>query len=168
MAQGPQKREPRRFEPPPWEREQFERLEQERRERESREQEAARAATVRTRASSPETAGPQASDEGHAEEPGAEAGAGPDAASVEMMLSALKAEEPPAVAGAWRFGLIAAAFVGTVGLMLVIWGMVALARSAGGGPAGIMGATIMSVMGGLFVGLAAWMGARSLKQRGVL
>jgi hypothetical protein len=84
------------------------------------------------------------------------------------MLVALKAEEPPAVQGAWKFGIVAAAFVGAVGLMLLIWGMVALARSAGSGPAGVMGATIMSVMGGLFVGLAAWMGARSLKQRGVL
>jgi hypothetical protein len=87
---------------------------------------------------------------------------------VEAMLLALKAEEPSAVESAWKFGLIASVLVGTIGLMLVIWGMVALARSVGSGPAGIMGATIMSVMGGLFVGLAAWMGARSLKQRGVL
>jgi hypothetical protein len=159
MAHGPQRREPRQFEPPPWEREQFERLERER----------AREAPAPVAEPGPPQAVPEA--EPPAVTPTAPAASpaeAPEIAGVDAMLLALKAEEPEAVADVWKYGLVAAAFVGTVGLMLVIWGMVALARSAGGGPAGIMGATIMSVMGGLFVGLAAWMGARSLKQRGVL
>lgn len=158
MAYGPQRREPRRFEPPPWEREQFERLDRERA-RDEQPSEPAPAALAES-VSAPvgqEAAEPATEREDVAPSPG-----------VDAMLLALKAEEPSVVAGAWRFGLVAAALVGTIGLMLVIWGMVALARSAGSGPAGIMGATIMSVMGGLFFGLAVWMGARSLKQRGVL
>ncbi|MBE0416328.1 MAG: hypothetical protein IBX63_01005 [Coriobacteriia bacterium] len=154
MVYGPQRREPRRFEPPPWEREQFERFEQEHAPatpRAAPESPFARPLGAEAEVPVPELAVPQT-----------------EAPGVDAMLLALKAEEPAVVEGAWRFGLVAAAFVGTIGLMLVIWGMVALARSAGSGPAGIMGATIMSVMGGLFVGLAAWMGARSLKQRGVL
>ncbi len=167
MAQGPHRREPRRFEPPPWEREQFERLERERAERERRELEeaAARAKAAALEQPPAEPAGsPVAAAPRRVAPPVA---AGPDEARVDAMLAALAVEEPPAVSDAWRFGLIAATFVGTVGMMLVIWGMVALARSQGGGPVGIMGALIVSVMGGLFVALAAWMGARSLKQRGV-
>lgn len=157
MAQTPQRRQPRRFEPPPWEREQFERLEQER----------ARAAETQ-RAERQEAPEPVAPATPHREPKPGITPPKPDEIGIDEMLMALKAEEPAAVEGAWRFGLIVAGFVGAVGLMLVIWGMVALARTAGSGPAGIMGAMIMSVMGGLFVGLAAWMGARSLKQRGVL
>ena len=174
MAQGPQRREPRRFEPPPWEREQFEQLERERQEREERAREAAEAVVPAPAQASPPAAPSTTTDTAEAR-PAVEPTSasqdhpeGPDSTRVDAMLLALKDEEPPAVQGAWKFGIAAAAFVGTVGLMLVVWGMVALARSAGSGPAGIMGATIMSVMGGLFVGLAAWMGARSLKQRGVL
>jgi hypothetical protein len=172
MAHGPQRREPRRFEPPPWEREQFEQLERERKGREQRAREAAEAARPAPAQAPPsppttvDVAGAQPVQEPASAPQGSPEGADP--VRVDAMLVALKAEEPPAVQGAWKFGLVAAAFVGTVGLMLVVWGMVALARSAGSGPAGVMGATIMSVMGGLFVGLAAWMGARSLKQRGVL
>jgi hypothetical protein len=159
MAQGPQRREPRRFEPPPWEREQFERLERERARDVPAEPERDPSAAPETEA--PRAVEPEPEPVGRRAEP-------PEVPGVDEMLLALKAEEPPAVESAWKFGLIASVLVGTIGLMLVIWGMVALARSAGSGPAGIMGATIMSVMGGLFVGLAAWMGARSLKQRGVL
>jgi hypothetical protein len=162
MAQGPQRREPRRFEPPPWEREQFERLERER----SRDVPVAKPEVDPPAA--PETEAPRAVEPEPESEPVARRAEPPEVPGVDEMLLALKAEEPPAVESAWKFGLIASVLVGTIGLMLVIWGMVALARSAGSGPAGIMGATIMSVMGGLFVGLAAWMGARSLKQRGVL
>lgn len=148
MAHGPHRREPRRFEPPPWEREQFERLERER---------AGGAAPAPPEPEAPTLPEPAAREPEPAGLPG-----------VDEMLLALKAEEPPAVEAAWKLGLVVAVLVGTIGIMLVIWGMVALARSAASGPAGIMGATIMSVMGGLFVGLATWMGARSLKQRGVL
>ncbi|MDF1542050.1 MAG: hypothetical protein RQ731_03025 [Anaerosomatales bacterium] len=158
MAHGPQRREPRKFEPPPWEREQFERLERER----------TRDAPPRERDPEEPVADALAPAEPEAAGPAAERQEAPSVPGVDAMLLALKAEEPSAVEGAWRFGLVAAALVGMIGLMLVIWGMVALARSAGSGPAGIMGATIMSVMGGLFFGLAVWMGARSLKQRGVL
>jgi hypothetical protein len=158
MAQGPHRREPRRFEPPPWEREQFERLEQE------RARDVPPAQPEPDPSVAPETEAPRTVEP----EPIARRAEPPEVPGVDAMLLALKAEEPPAVESAWKFGLIASVLVGTIGFMLVIWGMVALARSAGSGPAGIMGATIMSVMGGLFVGLAAWMGVRSLKQRGVL
>ncbi len=155
MAQGPNRREPRSFEPPPWELEQFERLE---RERSRREQEAApEPVTVPV----PEPAG----------ESTVSAGSVPDEADpaeLDAMFLALKAEEPPAMEGAWKFGLVSAALVGFIGLMLVVWGAVALARTVGSGPAGVMGAMIMSVMGSMFVALAAWVGVRSLKQRGVL
>jgi len=159
MANGPQRREPRRFEPPPWEREQFERLERER----ARDVVPVAPEVAPDAEARPEPATPEPKPSATEPEPGP---AGPP--GVDAMLLALKAEEPSAVEAAWKFGLAAAVLVGTIGFMLVIWGMVALARSAGSGPAGIMGATIMSVMGGLFVGLATWMGARSLKQRGVL
>lgn len=158
MAHGPHRREPRRFEPPPWEREQFERLERER---------AGDAAPAPPEPEAP-TLPEAVSGTGARPEPAAREPEPAGLPGMDEMLLALKAEEPPAVEAAWKLGLVVAVLVGTIGIMLVIWGMVALARSAASGPAGIMGATIMSVMGGLFVGLATWMGARSLKQRGVL
>lgn len=175
MAQEPQGREPRRFEPPPWEREQFEELERKLAERERAAAQELESETAQ--GDIPEPAQPQ---EAEPEPPGeaapkadAQRGAPiadrPAASSeIETMFLALKAEEGRSGGGIWKLGIAAGVFVGTIGVMLVIWGTVAMARSQGHGPVGTMGAMIMSLMGGLFIGLAAWMGLRSLRQRGVL
>lgn len=152
---GGRRREPRRFVPPPWEREQFERLELGRRdEKTGGRVEPGDSAEGARAAPDPGPRDPRRSSDG------------PDPARVDAMLVALRAEEPAGTKGAGGFALAVSVGVGALGIILVIWGMVALARTAGGGPAGIMGALIMSMMGGVLTGLATWLGARGFKQRG--
>ncbi|HET6497879.1 MAG TPA: hypothetical protein VFH17_02340 [Coriobacteriia bacterium] len=156
---GGQRREPRRFVPPPWERERFERLERERHAASPDEREDRPDPAEAVRAAIPAPSATGAPESGSVSE-------GPDSAQVDAMLAALRAEEPAGVRDAGKVALIVSGFVGVLGIMLVIWGMVALARSAGGGPAGIVGALVMSMMGGVLAALATWLGARGLKQRG--
>ncbi len=159
----PEKREARRFEPPPWEREQFEELA---RRRADEREKATSAPTSEEMAPAP--TGERESDpvSGGSTTTASEKGADPEA--FDMMIEALRKEEPEAAPGAWKIGLAAAVLIGTIGLMLVVWGAVALARAGPAGSAGVMGSMIISVMGVLFVALGAWAGLRSLRQRGVL
>ncbi|MDY0087672.1 MAG: hypothetical protein RBS78_03890 [Coriobacteriia bacterium] len=168
MAQEPSVPESKRFEPPPWEREQFEELERKLAQR-ARAAEQSAEVEVADAGERGEDARRRESPPSEPPTPEKEDGATTSrarGAEIETMLMALKAEEGPAAGEVWKLGLTASAFVCAVGVMLVIWGTVALARTQGRGATGTIGAMIMSLMGGLFIGLAAWMGLRSLKQRG--
>lgn len=159
---NPDKREARRFVPPPWEREQFEKLARETTDRKEKPAPSptAEEAVAPTAEQKPESAG------GHPGEVAPGKAIAPE--DLDKMIEALKEEEPDATQGAWRIGLAAAVLMGTIGLMLVVWGSVALARAGSAGPVGIMGSAIMSIMGAFLVALGAWMGVRSLQQRGAL
>ncbi len=176
MTYAPGKREVKEFEPPPWEREAFEQLARERRqaeeqsqrqEQQEQEQEPneqpgevlaeaamqafrAEAVAVDTDEASPEPAAPAS---------------GP---AVEVMLSALRAEEPDVTAAAGKLGIVAAVFVVAIGTMLIVWGAVALARTLEAGPVGWLGSGIMVFMGIGLVSLGIWLGGRSLRKQGVL
>ncbi len=162
MAAGPERREARRFEPPPWERDRFEELAGRDREQERTAQDLPAAEEAPPTGEREDAASPE-----RRAEP-APVGEKPPSAELDAMLLALKAEEPEALEGAWKVGLAAAVFMATLGLMLVVWGAVALARAGGAGAAGVMGSAIMTVMGALFAALGVWLGVRSLRQRGVL
>lgn len=171
MTPDPERREARRFEPPPWERDRFEELEKRTRaEDQSSEQRVAPATEPKTGQDTEEVEKRSTeSDPGSGD--GAGSGSsreGSSADEVEAMLIALRSEEPKALEGAWKLGMAASVFVTTLGLMLVIWGSVAMARAASAGAAGVMGSAIMGVMGALFAALGVWLGVRSLRQRGVL
>ncbi len=166
MTGIPEKREPRRFEPPPWEREQFEDLARRKAdEQEEAGKEESSAPSEEEASSLPAEEPGQELAEQQMRPPGAKEEIPPEA--FDMMIAALREEEPGATAETWKVGLAAAVLMGTIGLALVIWGAVALARTVGAGPAGVMGSAIMVIMGGLLVALSVWMGQRSLQQRGV-
>ena len=183
MTDSNDKREARSFEPPPWEREQFEQLERARAER-AEEQELAAALDRLTEESAPEAASaPEATDEAEQttaseREPQAAQAATPterpvDPGELDVMLLQLRAEEPEALTGFWKFGTIAAALVALVGSMLLIWGVVGFTRvgraaDAAGRTAGMIGAGTMVLFGLGFVGFGVWMAVRSLRQQGVL
>lgn len=163
MVDVPEKREVKPFEPPPWEREAFERLARE------REREARRDAPQE----SPPNLGEPAEPESGAEMVAAaveavSAADGAAAPQVDVMLMALKDEEPDALEGVWKVGLGSALFIGALGLMLLVWGAVALARTLEAGPAGWMGSIILGLLGTGFLSLALWLGGRSLRKQGVL
>ncbi len=153
MAPAPDKREARRFEPPPWERDRFEELAK-------RSEQQAPLADENPKPAAAEAVEQAREGEVPREERVPE--------NLEAMLVALRAEEPEALSEAWKVAAGASLVVITIGLMLVVWGAVAMARAGSAGAAGVMGSAIMTVMGALFAALGAWLGVRSLRQRGVL
>ena len=189
----PPRREARTFEPPPWEKDQFERLAKERSAQGAAERAAAEVLTegqdaasepaqevgvveaptvaVDTDAVGAEKSAPEPglsdSPLGSAAPSSRHSGGHVDEAQLAAMLAGLRAEEPPAMAGAWVIALISAMVMGAVGLVLVIWGIVALTRT-GLGPAGTMAGMVLLAFGLIFLGACAWLGLRTLRQRGVL
>jgi len=180
-----ERREARQFEPPPWERDQFERHKREQAEREAA-AEAARAQVLTEQdatrvaqeaAESPEpTAGAGA---GESSETGAIGSGGEvrvseaapqaeiDEKQVALMLLDLRAEEPPALEGAWVVNMAAGLIVALVGFASSIWGGVALSRR-GLPVAGTLGGFILLAFGLGFLGLGGWLIFKALRQRGVL
>jgi hypothetical protein len=84
-----------------------------------------------------------------------------------MMMMGLREEEPPALGGAWVIALVSAMVMGAVGLVLLIWGVVALTRP-NLGAIGTMAGTVLLLFGLIFMGACIWIGLRTLRQRGVL
>ena len=194
MADQSHRRSAKPFEPPPWEKEQFEELarERERAAQAAAEAEAAAAQAVAEAAAEHEQAEEQSSAPERPAEPAAvAAGAAPkdekpveaspsvDTSEesgedglgdprVDAMLMMLKAEEPDTVSGIWKVGMVAGAFLAMMGLVLVVWAGVALARTLEAGPTAYLGAGIMGLMGAGLVALGVWLIVRSLRKQGVL
>ncbi|MDP2400729.1 MAG: hypothetical protein Q8M66_02010 [Actinomycetota bacterium] len=176
MTRTPDKRPAKQFEPPPWERSQFEELQKSRRAEEddahieqeisritedsetnARTELSAQSAAVVTAASSdavPITPAPPVSEPTDV-----------DPAVLEMLVK-LSAEEPPPSEAIWKVGLLSSLTVASLGVMMLVWGIIGLVSAASESPAGRMGGVILMTFGAGFIGLAAWMTNRSLKQRG--
>ncbi len=177
MIDTPNKRDPGQFEPPPWEREQFEEFQ---RKREEQAQEHAEETLPEQTSSVAELVVEEKIDVaqeslGQAaaptqEPPGKESpgGAEVDEKAMAAMLLQLQIEEPESSSALWKIGLVFSVGAVGIGLVLLVWGFVAMVRTGALGPAGIVGSTILMAFGGLFVGLGIWTAVRSLKQRGVL
>ena len=163
MTDEPRRREAKPFEPPPWEREAFDELARQQ-ERDQQEQEPGQEQAAEQCVAEP--AAPDVSDEPPVRVEGRTRDL--DESSVEMMLLALKDEEPDTSAGIWKVGLAAGAVVGAIGLVLVVWGAVALARTMDVGPVGWVGSLVIGLMGVGFVILGLWLAGRSLRKQGVL
>jgi hypothetical protein len=178
----PPRREARQFEPPPWERDQFERNKREIAEREAAAQEArakvvaeeeaalvaqqmADAATAEASAGAgaARTLGEGAAAQPETPAPKAEI----DEKQVAMMMLGLRAEEPPALEGAWVVNLVAGGVVALIGFASAIWGVTALARK-GLPAAGTLGGVILLGFGLGFLGVGGWLVFKALRQRGVL
>lgn len=163
MTHAPDKRPPKQFEPPPWERPQFEELQKARR----AEQDDAQISEEISRIAEPEAV-PTAPTPQAVPTATTKPASGPkdeDPAVIEM-LARLSAEEPPPSDAIWRVGLLSSLIVASLGVMMLVWGIIGLASTASQSPAGRMGGVILMTFGVGFIGLAAWMTDRSLKQRG--
>ncbi|MDO9108288.1 MAG: hypothetical protein Q7U89_04765 [Coriobacteriia bacterium] len=140
MVDSSGKRAPRFFEPPPWESQQSDEL----------------AAAKQVRAESAKDVLAEA-------EP-----AKIDEAAMAEMLAKLAAEETHTNQGLWQAGVVASVGVGSIGLIVLIFGFVGFARTAKAGPVGVAGGAILVVFGLGMIALAIWLVVRTLKQRGVL
>jgi hypothetical protein len=181
----PPRREAKKaFEPPPWERDQFDELAR----RKEADQEvvsetaeedaitvALEEATVK--ASDGTTGAPSAAPIGPVgtERPSARKAVWSGAAldpeedpRVEAMLEVLKSEEPQFGKQLWKVSLAAGAVLASVGLVMTVWGIFAIAATGRAGAFGSLGGGILLAFGLGFVGVGGWMAFRTLRQRGVL
>jgi hypothetical protein len=90
-----------------------------------------------------------------------------DEKQVALMMIDLRAEEPPALEGAWAVNVTAGVVVAMVGVASAIWGAAALARK-GMPAAGTLGGLLLLGFGLGFLGLGSWLIFKALRQRGVL
>ncbi len=165
------------FEPPPWEREQFEELAR-RKEAERLAAEAAAGAISEPTvvAEAPELAqqwAPQTEPvtRGPAGGKQLDVAEGVDAAEdarAEALLIGLRNEDPPFGEELWKVAVAAGAVLASVGAILVVWGVFAIATVRRTGATGSLGGGILVVFGLGFVGVGAWMAFRTLRQQGVL
>ncbi len=167
----PQRRESKRFEPPPWEQEAFEELQKKRADdsaEPSVEQPAPAPEPVevvqREEVVAPVAAQPPVEKKAQETAP---AKVVPDAKVLEML--ALLAEEEPRETGTlWKVAIAAALMLFCLGVVMVIWGMAAIVGSKSSGATGVTGGSILLMFGAGFIGAAAWLVVRTLRQRGVL
>jgi len=178
MADRAGRRDPRSFEPPPWERAQFEELAKlKTAEHEAETEDSSEEAEVVqvgggttvvdvTNRAVVEVIHPPAASGDTA---GAEQ-ASPvlDEAAMLEMMARLSEEEPPVVREIWRLAVVASTVLGSIGLMMIVFGAVGLTRTARAGLTGVLGGAILIVFGLGMIALAVWMVVRTLKQRGVL
>lgn len=177
MNGKPQRREAKGFEPPPWERDAFEELS--RKKAEERAEDDLEVALAGLDADEPEP--PSAANEPAEDAPGqlpASAAAGPQSAQEDEVVArearaaamlAQLAQEEPVPKTHWVAGLVVAGLLASLGLMMLVWGIVGAARTAGvseAGPVGLIGGVILGVFGIGLVAVASWLAARALKQRG--
>lgn len=166
----PQRRESKRFEPPPWEQEAFEELQKKRAENSAEpsvEQPVPASEPVevvqREEVAMPIPVPPPVTKAPETEP----AKVVPDAKVLEML--ALLAEEEPRETGAlWKVAIAAALMLFCLGVVMVIWGMAAIVGSRSSGATGVTGGSILLMFGAGFIGAAAWLVVRTLRQRGVL
>jgi len=88
-----------------------------------------------------------------------------DEKQVELMMLELKAEEPPVLRGAWKVSLGAGVVVGLIGIVVGVWGIVAIARL---GSAGAFGGMVLVAFGLAFVGIGGWLVFGAMREQGVL
>ncbi len=147
---GQERRTPRSFQPPPWEAEQF---------TEARRTGADSHEPIPEPTASPKPEAGQAS--------GEDRRANTDVARMDVMLMRLRSEEPSAATQYRKVGIAAGVFLLVLGLMLVVWGLTALAATYGKGAAGMVGASALLLMGGLFGGVGVWVLVKSTREREV-
>ncbi|MHB9004268.1 MAG: hypothetical protein ACYC6C_09440 [Coriobacteriia bacterium] len=165
----PQRRRGKSFEPPPWEREQFEQLARAREaQRDESELDQALRELDEAREVVPDAAAVPLKPMEASFEAEAKPAAHLDDARVIEMLAQLSAEEPRPIDELWRVGLIGAVVTAAIGLMMIVFGVIGLAKTIKAGPMGIFSASILLLFGSGFCALAAWTAVRTLKQRGVL
>jgi len=85
-----------------------------------------------------------------------------------VMLASLAAEEPSAQKGIHAVAFSTAAVMATFGVVLMVWGIVALVRSGQSGRVGVIGGSLFFFFGMAAVIFAVWLTAKTLRQRGVL
>jgi hypothetical protein len=171
---SPPRREAKKpFEPPPWEQDQFKELAR-RREGETPLGERAEGG------SGPEGQQPEADSsatEGRtlAQEPQREPvpevrrpSSEEEDLRIEQMLLVLKNEEPPFGTQIWKYAMAAAAVLAAVGVLMLIWGVVAIVGASRSGAMGWLGGGILVAFGFGFVGVGGWIAFRTLRQQGVL
>jgi len=172
-----QRRDKPSFEPPPWERDQFDDLARRRQESEPSEPAAEEGLDVSEVAG---TSGEPAEAEAVSPLPDADAEQPDglvetadvkpelDPKQVEMLMMGLRAEEPRADEAYWKVSVIAGAFSALIGLMVVTWGLVALAAPKGNAAGtGLMVVMLLGV-GIAFIAVGVWIVFKSLRQQGVL
>lgn len=178
MADRAGRRDPRSFEPPPWEQAQFQELAKlKTAEPVVTPEEPQVHATIADADTSLITPGAVADEVIEPQSPPTEA-AGPiqtgdsgsavDEAAMLEMMAKLAADEPPVVQSIWQLAIIASTVLGSIGLMMVVFGAVGLARTARTGLTAVLGGSTLISFGIGMIALAVWMAVRTLKQRGVL
>lgn len=90
-----------------------------------------------------------------------------DDKQVALMMLDLRAEEPVSLQAAWAVNLGAGGIVGLVGLVIGVWGIVALANR-NLGTTGTLGGMVLVAFGVGFVAIGGWLIYKALRQRGVL
>lgn len=181
MDGRPDRREAKKFEPPPWERDSFDELARQRAD-EAAEEDLARAINELTGAESEaagdaqpegradavpeEQVGPAESVEANEEKTGT---AGEiDQAQLTEMLANLSIEEPSSVRDVYRLGVLGALASIAVGVMLLVWGVVAFIRSTRDGQANAIETSVFGSAGMAFIGIGAWIVVRTRNLRGDL
>ncbi len=166
---GAPRREPSRFEPPPWEKERFDELAQERRERDEASVDAAAvAAALKAVPGASATSAPPT--RAGTEEIVAEADLPVASAELEEMFQELSAEEGDGLGSTAenvRLGIGAALLI--LGVVFAFVAMRLLSTSfEAGGPAALIGSTIVGFMGLALAGAGLYLTVRSLRERGVM
>lgn len=166
MVDSSGKRAPRSFEPPPWERQQFDELAAAKQVQEvPAEIEQVIEIPAEVEADAAKDVETSTKSQGVSEDAPATK---LDEVAITEMLAQLAAEDADTNQGLWQAGVVASVGLGSIGLMVLIFGLVGLARTAKAGPVGLAGGAILVVFGLGMVALAIWLVVRTLKQRGVL
>lgn len=148
----PPRREARTFEPPPWEREAFEEL--------RRKREAELAAAAESESELVPERGEVNGQEGEKSEV--------SEGQVVAMLAQLAAQEPDANRPITTVAFVMASICGVFGLVLLVWGGVALASARQSGRVGMIGGSLFIFVGIAAILFALWLSVKTLRQRGVL
>lgn len=153
MSETPQRRQPKQFQPPPWEiaNEVAEKSFSAERETESLTETREVVAVGESSSADPPAKKEKASLE--------------DPRFVELFAQ-LSVEEAVPNRQLWKAGVLSGLVLGSVGMMMLVWGVVATARTAQAGVAGMTGGAILVGFGMSFIGFSVWVIIRSLKQRG--
>lgn len=176
-------RNPKAFEPPPWEKEAFEDLQRLR--AAQQEAEACEAAVLEDEVSSVRPAGKLPAEEetviaepvsagkvetGEQEVPpsGSAKDDKLDQATLNKLLAELAAEEAQAAREMGFIGVIAEVLLVIAGVLLMVWGVAALAGTRQSGWIGVTAGGGLGLFGASFIGVGGWLLYKDLKKRGVL
>jgi len=171
----PPRREAKKaFEPPPWEREQFEELARRREDEHvvegptvEGEETFAAAEPVGEMPPAVIEVGPSAKGPGLTPQP-VEGPSPEEDPRIEAMMIGLRNEEPAFGSEIWKAGIASGVVLASVGAVLIVWGVFAIAAASRAGLIGLLGGVVLLVFGFGFAGVGGWMAFRILRQRGVL